>query len=67
MMRAPARMTGSERMHIKAPLEFVWRPIAEAIGRWLDGPRIHLGDFLEAFLISGLIALAIIAWAVTST
>lgn len=54
-------------MQIKAPLEYIWRPIAEAINRWLDGPRLRLGEFLEAFLICGLIALAIIAWAVTST
>lgn len=54
-------------MQIKAPLEYIWRPIADAYVRWIDGPRMKLGDFLPALFISGLIALAIIAWAVTAT
>lgn len=53
-------------MRIKAPLEYVWRPIVEAYVRWLDGPRMKLSDFFPTFLISGLIALAIIAWVVTA-
>lgn len=54
-------------MQIKAPLEYIWRPIADAYVRWIDGPRMKLGDFLPALFISGLIALAIIAWTVTAT
>ncbi len=67
MMRAAARMIGSERMLIKAPLEYVWRPIVEAYVRWLDGPRMKLSDFFPAFLICGLAVLAVIAWVVTAT
>jgi hypothetical protein len=58
-------MIGSDGMHTKAPLEYIWRPIAEAIDLWLDGPRMSLGDFFPAFLISGLIVLVLIAWVVT--
>ena len=53
-------------MQIKAPLEYVWRPIAEAYVRWLDGPRMKLSDFFPTFLVSALIVLAVIAWVVTA-
>ena len=66
MTRALARMIGSERMQIKAPLEYIWRPIAEAYVRWLDGPRMKLSDFFPTFLVSALIVLAVIAWVVTA-
>lgn len=54
-------------MQIKAPLEYIWRPIAEWIDCWLDRPpRTNGGPGWPLIFWAALIGI-VIAWAVTST
>ena len=49
-------------MQIKAPLEYVWRPIAEWIDRWLEAPPRTHGGLLMPIVIWGGAIFWIIVW-----
>lgn len=67
MMRAPARTIGSDRMQIKAPLEYIWRPIAEWLDRWIDSREETNGGLGWPLMLWAALIGIVIAWAVTST
>ena len=67
MTPAQARTIGSEQMQIKAPLEYIWRPVAEWIDRWLDRPPKTNGGIGWPLMFWAALILTVIAWVVTAT
>ena len=54
-------------MQIKAPLEYVWRPIAEWIDRWIETRDQTNGGLGWPIMFWAAAVLIVIAWAVRST
>lgn len=52
-------------MQIKAPLEYVWRPIAEWIDRWLDTPPKTNGGLGWPLTFWFCLVFIVIAWALS--
>ena len=67
MMRAPARTIGSDRMQIKAPLEYIWRPVADAIDRLIDRREQTNGGLCWPLMFWIALIGIVIVWAVTAT
>ena len=53
-------------MQIKAPLEYIWRPVADAIDRWIETREQTNGGLGWPLMFWAALILIVIAWAVTS-
>lgn len=54
-------------MQVKAPHEFIWRPVADAIDRWIDRREQTNGGLGWPLMLWTALIFIVISWAVTST
>jgi hypothetical protein len=53
-------------MQIKVPLEYIWRPVADAIDRWIDRREQTNGGLCWPLMFWIALIGIVIAWAVTA-